>query len=369
MKFVNLAVILLCLFVVACSDSVTESNNDTDLTVSGTIFIDNQPIANAVVRLSTSQRFDSTVSSDDDGYFEFQDVPNGMYELSYSKNFDNGSFVERREELDVREDCRLDSLLLPDPVTMHDPVNITDETLNVSWSPTSAIDFMEYKIYRGLTSGLDETTGLLVHVSTTPTDTIFTDTELVPVETYYYRVYVMNQYGKLGGSNIVSGTTENTNYIWNGDFEDQEPLINWWNGYASGNASYCDTEVFDGNYSLFIEAEEVSNCLTPYLWGTLSRYDFPEMVLNRYYKISFWVKTEGDATASGAALWGTRPEKAGLMAYDTFGIVGIPENTDWTYCEKTFYLDETNSEWFQINICSCSTNAWFDNIKLEVADR
>jgi len=74
-------------------------------------------------------------------------------------------------------------------------------------------NFYEYKIYRHYHTGLDENTGTLIHVSTSADDTIFndigTDLEygLTPATTYYYRVYINNNFGRLGGSNIIGVTT------------------------------------------------------------------------------------------------------------------------------------------------------------------
>ena len=66
---------------------------------------------------------------------------------------------------------------------------------------------------------MDETTGTLIYVATAITDTSFVDTDLFESTTYYYRVYVMNEFGRLGGSNINSAKTLFRNLIMNGDFE------------------------------------------------------------------------------------------------------------------------------------------------------
>jgi len=81
---------------------------------------------------------------------------------------------------------------------------------------SDADDFREYKLYRHSTSGFDESTGELLHISTFRNDTSFTDS-IPHSSTYYYRLYQMNEYGRLGGSNIVK--------ISSGVYSNNEPLL------------------------------------------------------------------------------------------------------------------------------------------------
>jgi len=268
-------------------------------------------------------------------------------------------------ELAVESDITLDNLTLPKAVILRPPTNVTDNSMTLSWTKSEESNFREYKLYRHITFGLDETTGTLVYVATSVDDTIFTDQNLDPLTPYFYRVFVMNEFGRIGGSNIVGDTTMNRNFIWNGNFELQDDLLNWWNGYAYGQAIYSDSIRKEGNYSLLLIADTV-NANPPYLLANLSHNDFPGLVPNKQYKISFWVKTEGPASEYGGDFWGKRTEKAGLLAYDHFGVLGIPENTDWTYIEKTFYISDQNINSFSIDVRSCSKYAWFDDIRLEM---
>ena len=82
----------------------------------------------------------------------------------------------------------IESLILPKGVQIFEPENIGPNSMEIKWSATDANDFREYKLYRHISSGLDETTGTLVHVSTAISDTQFTDQGVNPVTTYYYRV-------------------------------------------------------------------------------------------------------------------------------------------------------------------------------------
>ena len=90
-----------------------------------------------------------------------------------------------------------------------DPINLGSDLIRLIWNSTNASYFKEYKLYRHTNPDFDETTGTLVHTSTAIIDTQFTDNIPDPQIPYYYRVYYMNDYGKLGGSNIVSSTPGN----------------------------------------------------------------------------------------------------------------------------------------------------------------
>jgi len=354
-------IVAFIIITLSCNKNTTGTSNK--YTVSGTVYYNNSPISKATVSIDKKANF--SIQTDDSGNFTISNVPEGEHSLTVNKIFNNGSFVENSSNIIVNSDLNLNSLMLPKAVILNPPANITDESMTLSWTMSEANDFREYKLYRHITSGLDETTGTLVHVSTAINDTVFTDQNLDPLTTYFYRVFIMNEFGRLGGSNIVSDTTKNKNYIWNGNFEKQENLLNWWNGYSYGYANYTDSIKIIGNYSLYMVADTIRPS-NPYLLANLSRYNFPELVPNKYYKISFWVKTDGIASEYGGDFWGTRTEKAGILSYDHFGVLGIPENTNWTYLEKIFYISDQNVNTFSLYIRSCSKYAWFDDLRLEI---
>lgn len=174
-------------------------------------------MVDAQVSLDKLQNY-STIT-DETGSFEISKVPKGNYKLTIYKNLPEGNFTEINKNVAVNDDLTLSELLLPKAVFLYPLTNVTSSSMEISWSPTDAADFREYKIYRHTTPGLDETTGLLIYVSTSVRDTTFNDTELFESTTYYYRVYVMNEFGRLGGSNISSTKTLNKNLFRNGDFE------------------------------------------------------------------------------------------------------------------------------------------------------
>lgn len=185
--------------------------------VSGAVYHLGSPAAGITVSIDNDVSL--TVVTDVSGTFRITEVPAGDHELNLYKSFStleknqvnasDSSFSIRTYNIEVTDDLDLDNLMLPRPVSLLEP--IIDSTVVIKWTPTDAEDFREYKIYRHTSSGLDETTGTLVHVSTSPLDTSFSENtlELEP-DTYYYRVFVMNEFGRLGGSNIRDLTIAET---------------------------------------------------------------------------------------------------------------------------------------------------------------
>ena len=208
MRYPTLFLITVLIF--SCSVEPTTENH---YKISGIVYQHDQPISDAQVELLKNENVIQTTSTDYNGYFELLNVPASDYTLVTNKSYENGSFVEMPVELNVNDTIYLDTLLLPDPVQLYPPSDITNKSVSLKWSAYQPENFYEYKIYRHSNTGLDETTATLIHIATGKEDTVFSDqgielsNGLYPGTTYYYRVYVNNMYGRLGGSNIQKATT------------------------------------------------------------------------------------------------------------------------------------------------------------------
>jgi hypothetical protein len=289
--FIVLFTIILFSFVVGCKkeDSVSPKNS---YTVSGTIYSGGHVVANATVSLG--KQVNLTSQSDSSGRFAITNVPSNTYVLSVQKTNPDGSFLAKSSELMVTDDVYIQSLILPRGVVLLPITSVTATSMAVSWNPTDANDFREYKLYRHTTSGLDETTGLLAHVATAINDTQFVDDNLNPLTRYYYRVYVMNDYGHLGGSNITSAMTVNLNVASNGSFEAvtaPSTLPDYWTVWgASGRFSSDATNAQEGSKSLTLQ-------LLLSDWGVNSWGIYQQIVPTKFeqgrtYQVSFWCKTD-----------------------------------------------------------------------------
>ncbi len=176
-------------------------------TVEGKVLNSAGPVENATVKIDNALNWTTKTSSD--GSFTIKDVTKGSHELSIKQQSDNGQFSIRNENIEVNKDLLLEALLLPKPVHLEEAVidqELTVNKINLVWTRSTASDFREYKIYKHTTSGLDETTGELIHVATTALDTSFVDS-MSHSSRFFYRVFVLNEYGQIGGSNIIEVKT------------------------------------------------------------------------------------------------------------------------------------------------------------------
>lgn len=170
-------------------------------------------------------------TADHDGDFAIMDVNAGTYNLK-AIHSDSSGYAEVEVDVDLKgSDLDLESLLLPVPIKLLEASDVRSNSIKLTWNRCNASDFREYKIYIHHSSALDENTGTLLSIVTEINDTVLTVGEgdfwwggstLAPNTTYYFRVFVMNSYGRLSGSNIMEVTTS----LWDnaGDFTNNYTL-------------------------------------------------------------------------------------------------------------------------------------------------
>lgn len=362
-------VILICSMLISCEKDST--NPQLAFTVSGYVYYLEVPIENVTISID-----EKSINTNSDGFFKITGVSSGDHELKMRKNFNNllksgentSGFIEKTINISVYEDIELSYLKLPKAVYLYEAMDITESSAKISWSPTDAEDFREYKLYRHSTSGLDETTGTLVHISTSLTDTSFVDNQLNPFQFYYYRVYVMNEYGRIGGSNIIQIQTENVQLIRNGGFEEisgDEPTD--WTLFPNsfGNPeNYIlidNTDAFEGNNSLKFHHAEENGC-----W---------EMWISQVLDKSFL--NGGDTYRLRL---GFKSDFVGQIGFNlilrnpTIDLwLNVPINIDqegqWAEISYEFGLPNdigNNDVKMDIHFCIEGVNSWWlDNVKLE----
>lgn len=328
--------------------------------VSGYLYSAGIPVANAKISLDSVNTYQSTTNGD--GYFEITNVAMGNYKLKVTNNQTDSSFSELNSKIKVSNDTLISDLKLPTPIKLLSITDIKSTSLKISWNKTNATDFREYKLYRHSTSGLDETSGTLAHVSTSINDTSFVDFNLTPNSNYYYRVYVMNDYGRLGGSNIVNNATTVYNYITNGNFEDQTNSF-WLDNSYNKLVEYTTLNKYSGERSLHIVRDTSSYSYNGCVFKTIgSVIPFQR---GKLYKISCWIRQHGK-------------KYNGMMAYVAETGVGITFNPkcgagldifsktdEWIYNEDFFTcLDDYNL--FTIQLGTLHEEVWFDELKIEV---
>jgi len=361
MNRIRVIFFLIAILFLSCKEeSVTPTSG---YSVSGTVYSKGNLVEGASISIKNSSNLKTR--TDVNGKFKLLNIPKGNHELTISKSSAEGGFSERTASITVEDDMTIDNLILPVGVILYEPTEITDRTLKLKWSQTDASDFREYKIYQHNTSGLDETTGTLIHVATSITDTTFEVPNLNALEKYFYRVYAMNEYGRLGGSNIVNTTTLNRQIIKNGSFE----VLNSSTGYPEN----WDCDVFgsfwlvdsiiaqDGKYSLSVHDQ--SGVIMP--WQAISP---KELIAGSRYKLTYWVKHDEFKTSNYAeefAIFMDNEEFTWHIQINT--VSGPTPVSDWkefTY-EFTVPLAETSN--FNILLyflLAPDTYAWIDNISL-----
>jgi chitodextrinase len=94
--------------------------------------------------------------------------------------------------------------LRPSPVTMNSPTNITENSLQLSWTESTDNDFSNYTIYQSTANG---TLGAAIYGITQKQLTHYTVQGLLTNTTYYFTTRVFDTSGLSSDSNQVKGTT------------------------------------------------------------------------------------------------------------------------------------------------------------------
>lgn len=365
------------LLFISCDDEIESGL----YTVKGTIFNSNSVAEGTEVSIDGLSNW--TTISDENGYFEISGINEGIHNLFISKQFDlindneNLTFSEKSYEIAVYEDVDLDDLILPDPVLLY-PLSINDNNgIEIAWSPTNDESFREYKLYRHTTSGIDENSGTLAHVSTSVNDTTFVDEDVVPGTEYFYRVYVMNDYGKLGGSHIESIVTTNPNIIVNGNFEtmtnDLPDGWDYWVSYGGFPFSLDSDIAFEGIYSLKVALNEGN------FFDNVLRYEIltDEITLGSRYQLSFKYKhTSINESWQGIRVTLNKNEWSEWILNEKV-VSGPTDEIDWVEytADVIFPEDQTISKYtlnmsFVIgdNFTGETIDFWIDNVEMKLKE-
>ncbi|MFA6455541.1 MAG: carboxypeptidase regulatory-like domain-containing protein [Bacteroidota bacterium] len=276
-------------------------------TVRGTVTVDGSIIAGATVRIDSILNWSAV--TDTDGKFSIKNVTTGTHAFHVQKNLENGKAVSQSTTIAVAEgDNDLGPIKLPLPSAMYpiDPSAVTNTSVSLSWSKTTDEEFREYKVYRKEDPGLDETTGKLIFVSTSKNDTTFVDKDVITGGTYYYRVFILSSFGKLGGSNLVNTTLPAINHVLNPSFEQSADglLPDDWS-YGGNNTINHDVQrvstefVKEGTRSLKVLWNDTT--VAAHIPGDLWQYiaQSTDFIVGKKYKFSYWIKVDSGSIFIG----------------------------------------------------------------------
>jgi len=355
------------LIVIIISGNSCTKEIKTEFSIDGHATSGGKPLPFA--RVSIDDYSDWSGNTDESGYFRITNVKTGIRLIRISKTFNDSSFIEITKSIDVIANVTLDSLRLPKPCNLHPPSDIKEKSMKLSWDPSDASDFVEYKLYRKVDAGLDESTGELIYVSTYRNDTSFVDGNLIIGKQYFYRVYQMNNYGRIGGSNMVSAKTAEGNLVPNGDFEDQNSLANWniTKYPAQGHViSLSDTVKKEGKYSLFVRYPRTPGYINAWSVFTLNT----PLILDplKTYQISCWVKGKGEIGDIGGTCIIVR--KNNQIFYKLvllpeilpYGYGGSKVDIDWQLKTGSFYA--VDNQPLTLQIYFVHEMVWIDNLTI-----
>ncbi len=352
--------IILGIIILGCSNETTDPNNGL-YSISGKVSNSYGPVASAIVTVDKKLNWETTTSAS--GEFSISNVSSGDHTLYIEKKGQDEEFVEMNYPISVSTDLIINNLILPIPVRLYPPANITQTEMTILWNQTDAQDFREYKLYTKDSPGLDETTGELIYVSTSKDDTSFVSENLVPYGTYYFRVYLMNDFGRMGGSNIESATTLAGNLIPDGSFDDPTSFdTNWFISGGEGIISYTDSIKVSGNYSLLgLIPHDIE----------LRTQKLIHLIGGKTYSFSGWAKANGYYSLSYETVAANLFEEGSFFTYEHLIFFSESSSGDsvdyyWTYKTKNFTPTEDISVILEIE--GGYDRIWFDELKLEVVE-
>lgn len=324
--------------------------------VQGVVTSAGAPVEGAEVSLDDSAAWNTRTKRD--GSFVLSDVSSGEHLVHVQAGASSGSFQIRSTNIDVEDSVEL-TIRLPNPVSLEVSGN---GPLTLEWSATDAKDFREYKLYAHDTPGLDETTGELIFVGTSRDEVSFVHQDLEGHTEYFYRVFVLNDFGQLAGSNIVSKTTDAENLIVDGGFESGS--LDAWD-VREGNVQVETEHVHDGQYAVYLNNPEREICCPNVLMT--STYPF-SLVAGERYELSAWIKAEGVNNGMGTVWIDVITGNQNYVAELDFGhetnvtIPGPIDTVDWEYHSSTFVAPLSGASVIEIH--SPFSDAWIDELTL-----
>jgi len=327
--------------------------------VDGIVYQNGEPVNNAKVTIDNTINY--TTYTNQNGEFIIENVNEGAHSIEIYKESQNdtNSYTMRTYDTSINSNTTLNNLELPTPVILLNPEQLSANSITLNWNPTDASDFREYKVYKHSSSGLDQNTGELIHVSTELNSTSFVYEGSTSMETYYFRVFIMNDFGLLAGSNIVSITTANLNIFPDGGFE-QNDTQNFWTLSGFNSTWNIDSTIkHDGSNSLHISIDP--NSLSSH--GKIEHLQFNNLTTGVQYKFSFWYRFDGINNDCSDIQVDFEDFFQFAQEYPLCSEPGyLPEQ--WYYYESTFVSDQDNFV-FYTNFSNPFSDLWVDDFILK----
>ncbi len=205
----SIGTLFLLLFLAACSNEDSQPQEDV---IQGNVIFSNGISAENVSILIGGQVVGETDSL---GLFSIQ-VEFGTHEISFFSGDASNLFSSISKTIIVGSnspEVELNNLVLPVPVS----IQLTSQNthnIHLEWGKSETSDFREYRLYMNHSEAFDEDDNQLLLTTTEKNDTTYSINDevvngipgLVPNQTYYFRVVVMDEFRQIGGSNVLAVT-------------------------------------------------------------------------------------------------------------------------------------------------------------------
>ncbi|MEX1002455.1 MAG: fibronectin type III domain-containing protein [Crocinitomicaceae bacterium] len=241
--------------------------------------------------------------------------------------------------------------------------------VQLSWSASSDQAFQSYKVYRHKSSGIDQSTGNLIHVETDINGTSFTDSDIDYSETYYYRIYVTSDNGVSPGSNIESISTQTISLVSNGSFESGVTVPTDWSlvenniNEPQNDISIDNTTAADSAQSLRFYHNSSTGCWEQWIDQNVALSD---LTPNGTYEFSFNYKSNTTFNQSGM---GFRLYNGSYTVNIQIPLPTFPGDDVWYSYSSQFVLpDNLGSTDLTLSLHFCNQGIgywWIDNVAVE----
>ena len=141
----------------------------------------------------------------DDGRYEADYIIPVATELNQAEVTGKFTDAAGNRAADVKAATRLTATFAPDPVPLR-AYPISSMEIMLEWSKSTIGDFAAYRLFRSMTSSVDQTSALVTSITNANT-TSYRDTGLADTTLYYYRLYVFDGRGNSAPSTVVAMPT------------------------------------------------------------------------------------------------------------------------------------------------------------------
>ena len=165
----------------------------------------------------TIETFSTTIVALDDGTNDDPVMDDGIYEtnvdmLTSFRGVDltvSATFTDAAGNTSAPKEFadRLTFTDTPAAVMVFPAEDSTTTSISLRWSESADQYFDRYEVYRDQSASVDRATSPRVSTITTRATTTFTDSGLLEAETYYYKIYVVNDLEEFAGSNVRMAET------------------------------------------------------------------------------------------------------------------------------------------------------------------